>query len=82
MRAYHVARIEDLSAADRLQIWCDCRRVVLISVVGLGLPGMDADPRSCAPLKCENCGERGKVDVGIGVAVNKDEEAKWDSKVL
>jgi len=59
------ARVEDMSAADRLRIECTCGRIVLIAVNGLGLPPYLRVRELGRRLKCENCGERGKVDLTI-----------------
>jgi hypothetical protein len=64
MRALFEARVEHLTA-DRIRIECVCRRVTMISVVGLGLPGylriLDLKRR----LKCNNCDRKGEVDITI-----------------
>jgi hypothetical protein len=65
MRAMYEARIEDMSAADRLRVECVCGRVALIAVNGLGLPPYLRVQELKRRLRCENCGERGKVDLTI-----------------
>jgi hypothetical protein len=65
MRAFFEARVEHLSADDRVKIECDCRRGAFMSVKGLGLPGRTPISDLKRRLRCENCGERGKVDLTV-----------------
>jgi hypothetical protein len=64
-KGFFEARVEDMSAADRLRIECTCGRIALISVAGLGLPPYLRVLELKRRLMCENCGERGKVDLSI-----------------
>jgi hypothetical protein len=65
MKALFQARVEDLSISDRVKIECICGRVALIAVQGLGLPGYTPIQSLVHKLRCENCGERGKVLLSI-----------------
>jgi hypothetical protein len=65
MKALFEARIEDLSIRDRVKIECQCGRVALIAVQGLGLPAYEPIRELAHKLRCENCGERGKVLLSI-----------------
>lgn len=73
MRAFYEARVEHLSAADRVKVECMaklpsgewCNRTSLISVKGLGLPGNFHIKNLERRLKCENCGARGRVSLSI-----------------
>jgi hypothetical protein len=65
MKALFEARIEDLSIRDRVKIECVCGRVALIGVQGLGLPSYEPIRSLAHKLRCENCGERGKVFLSI-----------------
>ena len=65
MRAFFESRIEHLTIADRVRIACQCGRVAFIAVQGLRQPNHRL-VRDLKPLlRCENCGERGKVDLTI-----------------
>jgi hypothetical protein len=68
VRAFFEARIEHLTIEDLVRVDCPCARTALIAVQGLCGPGhvliRDLNPL----LRCENCGERGKVDLTIGWA--------------
>jgi hypothetical protein len=65
MRPFYDARVGDLSIEDRVRIECQCRRIVLIPVQGLGLPGHARIRELGRLLRCDNCGERGKVELTI-----------------
>jgi hypothetical protein len=65
MKAFFEARIEDLTIRDRVKIECPCGRVALIAVQGLGLPSYEPIRSLAHKLRCENCGERGKVLLSI-----------------
>jgi hypothetical protein len=73
MRVFFEARIEHLTIADRVRVEClgrmpdgtSCNRVVLIAVQGLLKPGWLPISELGRYLKCENCGERGHVDLTI-----------------
>jgi hypothetical protein len=58
-------RVKDLAPADRLKIQCVCGRIALIAVNGLGLPPYLRVLELKRRLLCENCGERGKVNLMI-----------------
>jgi hypothetical protein len=63
MKPFYEARVEDLTLADRVRVECQCRRVALISVAGLGVPGYTPVKELARRLRRDNCGERGKVDL-------------------
>ena len=73
MRAFFEARIEPLTIADRVRVEClgrmpdgsRCNRVALIAVQGLLKPGWLPISDLKRYLKCDNCGERGHVDLTI-----------------
>jgi hypothetical protein len=65
MLALFETRIEHTTIVDRLRIECDCRRVAVICVNGLGLPGYTPILDLKRRFKCENCGEKGRVDLTI-----------------
>jgi hypothetical protein len=73
LRAFFEARIEHLTIADRVRVEClgrmpdgsHCNRVVLIAVQGLLKPGWLPISELKRYLKCDNCGERGFVDLTI-----------------
>jgi len=73
LRAFFEARIEHLTIDDRVRVEClgrmlggsHCNRVVLIAVQGLLKPGWLPIADLKRHLKCENCGERGHVDLTI-----------------
>jgi hypothetical protein len=73
MRAFFEARIEHLTIRDRVGVECRgklpdgsrCNRVVHITVQGLNLPGHSLVKEIGRKLRCENCGERGHVDLTI-----------------
>ena len=73
MRAFFEARIEHLSIHDRVRVECLgkmpdgswCNRISLIAVQGLLRPGWLPIADLKRYLKCENCGQRGHVDLSI-----------------
>lgn len=73
MRAFFEARIEHLMIADRVRVEClgkmpdgsRCNRVALIAVQGPNLPGYTPIREIGRRLRCDNCGEKGKVDLSI-----------------
>jgi hypothetical protein len=48
-----------------VKIECQCGRVALIAVQGLGLPGYEPIKSLAHKLCCENCGARSKVLLSI-----------------
>ena len=73
MRAFFEARIEHLTIHDRVRVECLgkmpdgswCNRVSLIAVQGLLKPPNLLISDLKRYLKCDNCGERGHVDLSI-----------------
>jgi hypothetical protein len=73
MRAFFEARIEHLTIADRVRVEClgkmpdgsHCNRVAVIAVQGLLKPGWLPISELERYLRCDNCGERGHVDLTI-----------------
>jgi hypothetical protein len=73
MRAFYEARIEHLTIHDRVRVECLgrmpdgswCNRVSLIAVQGLLKPPKLLISDLKRYLKCDNCGERGHVDLSI-----------------
>jgi hypothetical protein len=48
-----------------VKIECQCGRVALIAVQGLGLPSYEPIRSLDQKLRCDNCGEKGKVLLSI-----------------
>jgi hypothetical protein len=65
LRAFFEARIEHLTIADRVRIDCQCGRIAFITVHGRGQPGYKLIRDLRPLLLCENCDERGKVELTI-----------------
>ena len=73
MRAFFEARIEHLTIADRVRVEClgkmpdgsSCNRVAFIAVQGLLKPNWLSISNLKPYLRCDNCGERGHVDLSI-----------------
>jgi hypothetical protein len=73
MKAFFEPRIEHLTINDRVRVECLgkmsdgswCNRVLLIAVQGLLKPPHLPIADLKRYLKCENCGERGRVDLTI-----------------
>lgn len=73
MRAFFEARIEHLTIADRVRVEClgkmpdgtYCNRVSLIAVQGLLKPPHLLISELGRYLRCDNCGERGHVDLSV-----------------
>jgi hypothetical protein len=73
VRAFFEARIEHLTIADRVRVECLgrmpdgswCNRISLIAVQGLLRPPHLLISDLKRYLKCDNCGERGHVDLTI-----------------
>jgi hypothetical protein len=73
VRAFFEARIEHLTINDRVRVEClgkmpdgsHCNRVSLIAVQGLLKPGWLPIADLKRYLRCDNCGERGHVDLSI-----------------
>jgi hypothetical protein len=73
VRAFFEARIEHLTIADRVRVEClgrmpdasRCNRVALIAGQGLLKPNWLPISELGRYLRCDNCGERGHVDLTI-----------------
>ena len=76
MKMFYEARIEHLTFADRVKVTCLgkmpdgswCNRETRISVQGLCRDGKVLIADLKPYLRCENCGERGHVDLSIVLA--------------
>jgi hypothetical protein len=77
MKTFYEARIEHLTITDRVRIDCQCGRTAFIAVQGLCQPDHRLIRDLKPLLRCENCGERGTVELTI---VWADRDAYADPK--
>jgi hypothetical protein len=73
VRAFFEARVEHLTIRDRVRVECfgkvpdgsHCNRIIHIAVQGLLKPGWLPINELKRYLRCDNCGERGHIDLTI-----------------
>jgi hypothetical protein len=66
MRALFECRLEDIGRYDRVKVECACGREVLLSLDAFnGLPSNTRIIDLKRRLRCDSCGERGRVMVSV-----------------